>query len=134
LEIRSPFLDYKLVEYVYNLPETFKTDKKNGKIILKDILLEIMPREFVHRRKQGFGAPVKEWLKTDTMKIFVYKHLSNEAKIFDYLKKESVKEMLGAFYDKKDESVYYKIWTLLCLELWFNTHKQYHCVTNGTRI
>ncbi|HEY4494539.1 MAG TPA: asparagine synthase (glutamine-hydrolyzing), partial [Candidatus Paceibacterota bacterium] len=55
LEIRSPFLDTALVEFVYNLPIEYKLDKNNNKIILKDILTETMPKDFVYRRKQGFG-------------------------------------------------------------------------------
>ena len=46
LEVRSPFLDHKLAEFVYNLPVEFKMNKNENKIILKDILSEIMPRCF----------------------------------------------------------------------------------------
>ena len=51
LEMRAPFLDTALVEFVYNLPKEFKLNKNENKIILKEILSEIMPREFVYRRK-----------------------------------------------------------------------------------
>lgn len=122
LEIRSPFLDHKLAEYVYNLPLEYKMNKKIGKIILKDILSEIMPKEFVYRRKQGFGAPVGEWLKTDKMKRFVFEILGDTASIYDFLKKEEIIKLIDRFYRYNDDSVHYQIWTLLCLELWFRSH------------
>jgi asparagine synthase (glutamine-hydrolysing) len=122
LEVRCPFLDYQLAEYVYNLPETYKTDKKSGKIILKDILSEIMPKKFVYRRKQGFGAPVKEWLETSAMRSFVEKTLSSNARLHTFLKQEEVGRLLESFYSGKEPGVFYRIWVLLCLELWLQSH------------
>ena len=129
LEIRSPFLDKDLAEYVYNIPTEYKMNGNQGKIILKDILAEIMPKEFVYRRKQGFGAPVKEWLKTETMKKFVLHTLGNNASIYKFLKKEAVLSMINAFYQKGDDKMYYIIWSLLCLELWLKSHEKYHRLT-----
>lgn len=124
LEIRSPFLDYKLAEYVYNLPLKYKMNKSMGKIILKDILSETMPKEFVYRRKQGFGAPVGEWLKTNEMKNYVHKMFNDTALIYSFLKKDRVIELINRFYGSNDESIHYQIWTLLCLEIWMKSHKQ----------
>lgn len=132
LEVRCPFLDYKLAEYVYNIPLEYKMDKKSGKIILKDILSEIMPRDFVYRRKQGFGAPVMDWLRTNKMEKFVKENLAKNANIYAYINEKSVKELLELFYNydykkiKKESKIFDKIWNLLCLELWFKAHKQYH--------
>jgi asparagine synthase (glutamine-hydrolysing) len=121
LEVRSPFLDHKLAEYVYNMPLKWKNDGTNGKIILKDILTEIMPEKFVYRRKQGFGAPVRIWLKTEEMKNVVYKNLDDKSMISGFLKEKEVKKILDDFYIRNDNEVYYKIWSLLCLELWLKT-------------
>ncbi len=122
LETRCPFLDRELTEFIYNLPQDFKIDNRNGKLILKDILSDIMPKEFVYRRKQGFGAPVKEWLEVTEMKALVYDTLDHNDTLYAYLNKEEVQKVLNAFYDKTDKTAYYKIWTLLCLGLWFQTH------------
>ena len=123
LEVRCPFLDYQLAEFVYNLPMEFKMNKNNeNKIILKDILSEIMPKEFVYRRKQGFGAPVKEWLKTPQLRNLVEEKLGTNARIYSYLDASVVQGIVSSFYDKKDDEVFYKIWVLLCLELWMESH------------
>ncbi len=127
LEVRSPFLDHHLVEFVYSLPDEYKTDSKNFKIILKDILGEYMPKEFVYRRKQGFGAPVKQWLKKESFRKEVYDKLyRHEAEIFKILDKNIIRNMVDKFYIEGKDNYNYKIWVLYCLELWFITHKKYH--------
>ena len=124
LEVRSPFLDYKLAEFVYNLPMEFKMNRNNeNKIILKDILSEIMPKEFVYRRKQGFGAPVKEWLKMPSLKTLVAEKLGEHAHIHRFLDKLAVQEIIRSFYETAGgEDAFYKVWVLLCLELWMESH------------
>jgi asparagine synthase (glutamine-hydrolysing) len=132
LEIRCPFLDYKLAEYVYNIPQEYKIDGKSGKIILKDILIEIMPKEFVYRRKQGFGAPVASWLQMEKMKVFVKNTLSDNAYIYRFLNKTNVQNLLNLLYENnsgqltKGSRITNQIWNLLCLELWFKVHAKYH--------
>ncbi|MEK7180182.1 MAG: asparagine synthase (glutamine-hydrolyzing) [Patescibacteria group bacterium] len=126
LEIRSPFLDHALAEFVYNLPEKYKMDRKNGKIILKEILCEIMPKDFVYRKKQGFGAPVKEWLRIETVKKFVEKTLSENSELYRIFKKEKILDIVNNFYQKHNDAAQYKIWSLLCLALWFKFHQKYH--------
>jgi asparagine synthase (glutamine-hydrolysing) len=126
LEVRSPFLDHHLAEFVYNLPDDYKTDNTMFKRILKDILGETMPHTFVHRRKQGFGAPVKKWLREKSFKNEVYaKIYHTDADIYTIFNKEFVKTMIDDFYLEGNDRYNYKIWALYCLELWFNSHKKY---------
>ena len=127
LEVRSPFLDHKLAEFVYNLPDEYKTDGSTYKRILKDLLGEVMPQEFVHRRKQGFGAPVKKWLREGAFKTEVEKTLSDpKAEIFSMMNKEAVEALLHRFYVEGKDEYHYKIWVLYCLEIWLQSHKKYH--------
>lgn len=118
LEVRSPFLDYQLAEFVFSLPE----EQKLGKIILKDLLGEFMPSEFVHRKKQGFGAPVGKWLERPEVKNFIDgKFIKNEARIYELLDKKEIRNILTDFREKKPGFQSYKVWMLLCLELWLET-------------
>lgn len=127
LEIRSPFLDHHLVEFVYNLPQEFKLFKNKHKIILKDILSEIMPEEFVNRRKQGFGAPVKDWLRNTDFKSDVLAKLNNSsALIYNYFNPFFVEKILDDFYKKNDDKYNYKIWLIYSLEIWLKSHEKYH--------
>lgn len=127
LEVRSPFLDHHLAEFVYSLPDNYKTDNSMFKRILKDILGESMSRDFVHRKKQGFGAPVKKWLREVSFKNEIYRKLYNpDADIYTIFREPFVKMMIDDFYLNNNDRYHYKIWVLYCLELWFNSHKQYY--------
>lgn len=117
LEVRCPFLDYQLAEFAFNLPVEYRTDRKTGKLILKDILAEIMPREFVDRKKQGFGAPVRRWLGEASMRAYV-ENTFKDARVYQYLNKERVQEFIAHTYATNKPKGYYQLWTLLCLELW----------------
>jgi asparagine synthase (glutamine-hydrolysing) len=123
LEIRCPFLDHTLAEYVVNLPEAYKTDRKTGKIMLKDLLAEIMPRAFVDRKKQGFGAPIRAWLEEDTLKAYVHTLFGGDAQVHTFLKKERIDSLVTFAYQKRDTKAYHQLWVLLCLEVWLRTHK-----------
>lgn len=63
LEVRSPFLDHHVVEAAWQLPMSMKLQGSNGKLILKDILSEYVPRNLFERPKMGFGVPICQWLR-----------------------------------------------------------------------
>ena len=60
LEVRSPFLDHRLVEFCARLAPTAKLAGGHQKIILKDTMTDLLPSSVIRRRKQGFGAPTRE--------------------------------------------------------------------------
>lgn len=118
LEVRCPFLDHQLAEYAFNLPQEYKTNRRTGKIILKDLLAEVMPHEFVDRRKQGFGAPVRKWLTEPAMRAYVEEKLGPDARVHAYLRPEAVQALVQKTYASDAPKRYYQLWVLLCLELW----------------
>jgi asparagine synthase (glutamine-hydrolysing) len=63
VEARVPFLDRELVEFALALPARMKVRDGSGKWLLKRAVDGLLPSEIVHRRKQGFGAPVSEWFR-----------------------------------------------------------------------
>jgi asparagine synthase (glutamine-hydrolysing) len=64
IELRVPFLDYRLVELMSILPSQFKINNGEFKYLLKKIMEHILPRDIVHRKKIGFHVPTKNWLST----------------------------------------------------------------------
>lgn len=62
LEGRSPLLDHELIEFCAGLPVSLKVKNRTGKYLLKKIAEKYFPHSFVHRKKMGFGIPVKRWL------------------------------------------------------------------------
>lgn len=64
LETRVPFLDSKVIELAYRFPLSFKINKTNRKIILKDTFRDLIPEELFHAPKHGFSVPIGKWLET----------------------------------------------------------------------
>ena len=63
LETRVPFLDHKLIEYVWKIPQSLKLNNGQGKWILKKILNQYVPNDLTDRPKMGFGVPIETWLR-----------------------------------------------------------------------
>jgi len=62
LEARSPFLDFRLIEYVFNLPDAFKMDSRSQKKILKETFAPLLPKGHFDLPKLGFGIPIGDFL------------------------------------------------------------------------
>ncbi len=65
LEVRAPFLDNEVVDYVTGLPFTLKFRGAVSKYILKKALANVLPDAIIHRRKKGFGMPIGRWLQRE---------------------------------------------------------------------
>lgn len=64
LEVRVPFLDPDVVDFVRSLPASEKVDKRNGKKLLRQTFARDFPTDFFQRGKRGFEAPLRHWLMT----------------------------------------------------------------------
>jgi len=62
LELRSPLLDYRVMEFAWRLPEAWLIDA-GGKRILKEVLAGLLPKELFERPKMGFAVPIGDWLR-----------------------------------------------------------------------
>jgi asparagine synthase (glutamine-hydrolysing) len=63
LEVRVPFLDHKLMEWVSGLPVSYKLRGAEGKFMLKQALEPYLPHDIMYRRKMGFSIPLEEWFR-----------------------------------------------------------------------
>ena len=69
LEVRSPFLDVKLVDFIRKIPSHLKFHNGSSKYILKKAVSGILPTSILNRKKKGFGTPIGQWIKNDKLKI-----------------------------------------------------------------
>ena len=70
LEVRVPFLDYKVVEFVFQIPGNLKLNRWKRKYILIETFKDILPPKLYYRPKQGFDVPIGEWFKNELKQLF----------------------------------------------------------------
>jgi asparagine synthase (glutamine-hydrolysing) len=69
LEVRAPYLDIDLVNFVRRIPAAYKFRLGRSKYILKEALAPVLPREILHRSKKGFGVPVGRWFREGALTL-----------------------------------------------------------------
>lgn len=122
LEVRAPFLNHRLAEIAYNLQAEFKANKSRTKIILQEAFKDLLPGSFFTRKKQGFGAPIGEWLMKPKIKQYAEEILlADKARVGKYFHLKEVRKIVRDFY-AGNSAQKYKVWALLSLEEWLLTH------------
>lgn len=119
VESRLPFLDYRLVEFTYNLPSSVKIHQGQTKWILRQALKDILPAKIFNRHdKMGFTVPEVYWLKNDlkneVKNIFATSKFNHRGFIIP----GRASELFEAFLAGKNNN-YQLIWRLFNLEIWF---------------
>ncbi|MCA1818198.1 MAG: asparagine synthase (glutamine-hydrolyzing) [Acidobacteria bacterium] len=117
LEVRVPFLNVELVELAARMPPSLKLRGLKRKYILKRAAERLLPREIVWRKKAGFGAPVRSWLR-GALRPLVEELLSEEAvRRRGLFRPEEVRRVVEAnLSGREDFSL--QVFQLLTLELW----------------
>ena len=66
VEVRSPFLDYRLVEFAQRVPTRWKAGSTGTKILMRELVDGLLPERIVKRGKQGFEPPLVHWIQDET--------------------------------------------------------------------
>lgn len=118
LEVRSPLLDYTLVEFVSTLPVSFKLRGHESKYILKKVTERLLPPSVLTKRKQGFAIPRNHWFQGDLRAFAVDLLLDSRTLARGYFRKEILASLLEHHATgRRDYSEW--IWCLIVLETWF---------------
>ena len=117
VEIRVPLLDAEIVEFLSRVPPEMKLHRLTSKYILKKAMRNIVPEWVIRRRKAGFGAPTRMWLRRDLREMV--DDLLSDANVRrrGYLNPVEVRRLIEE--DRAGTEDYsYRVWMLLTLELW----------------
>jgi asparagine synthase (glutamine-hydrolysing) len=121
VELRVPFLDHKLVEYVAGLPDSLKVGGNQGKWILRQVMGNVLPPSILHRTKKGFPVPAASWLRHE-LRDFVHDTLlARNAACRQFFDPQAVDEIV-TLHEKGKTLGFQEVYSLLVFELW---HKQF---------
>ncbi|MGB7565441.1 MAG: asparagine synthase (glutamine-hydrolyzing) [Prochlorococcaceae cyanobacterium] len=119
LELRPPFLDRRMLELAFSLPSSLKMHKGTTKWLVKQVALRYLPDSIVNRRKVGFRVPLDAWFR-DGLEAFAWDSLTAEGSFANMnFDRKLVRQLLERHRNGRvnEEN---RIWTLLCLEIWYD--------------
>ncbi|MBW3541875.1 MAG: asparagine synthase (glutamine-hydrolyzing) [Planctomycetes bacterium] len=120
LECRNPFLDHHVVELAASMPIELKLHRGRGKRILLETFADLLPRSIQRRSKMGFGVPLDHWFRGELKPLLVDVLLSQRSRERGLFERASVERLIDEHLARRwDHS--YRLWALLCLELWQQT-------------
>lgn len=122
LETRAPLLDHVLGEYVTSLQPSLRMRHGTQKYLLKKIAAEMIPAEVLNRPKQGFSIPLTQWFRND---VSSYAHdilSSQRSRQRGIFQPQFLQRLLQTDGTTRLRNHSQALWTLLCLELWFQTY------------
>lgn len=116
LELRSPFLDHKLIEMTAAIPMNLKLNGKITKYILKEAAKGLLPENIIHRPKHGFGVPLGAWLRADITPVRDVL-LDDRARRHELFDRRAIEKLIAQHASgQRDHGQ--RLWTLLTLEWW----------------
>ncbi len=115
LEVRVPFLDYKLVEYVIGIKDEYKNPVYPKKLLV-DSLGDLLPSEIVHRKKMGFSFPWEKWMRNE-LKSFCEERMISLSKR-SFVNGSLITERWKKFLNNDPGVRWPEIWTGVVLENW----------------
>jgi len=118
LEGRSPLLDHELVEWALRIPEGISSNFSEGKLVLKALARRHLPASVIDRPKMGFAIPIGAWFKGELQPMVRDTLLSQRARQRGLFDPARVERMISDHTSGR-ESHGFRLWALLCLELWF---------------
>lgn len=122
VESRVPFLDTHLVDFAMNVPTELKTRDPNGKYILKMAMKDILPKEVLQKKKQGFASGTYEVYLKEGREMAENVLCEGSLVKEGYIKKEYIEKILRAIPNPRLDLHYGVLWNLLTCEIWYGMY------------
>lgn len=125
LESRSPFLNKKMWDFSFNIPENFLISGIDKKHLLKEAFKEFFPKNFLNQPKKGFGVPIGDWLrstlKTELARMIEDDYLEKQTVLFN---KKYIRRIVNNHITGKEDNSF-KVWTYYCFQKWYQNAYKY---------
>lgn len=119
LEVRVPFLDPNLIEYVFSLPSHYHRSGFKLKHLLKAVAQGILPQQIIHRPKKGFGIPIHLWLRQDLMPQVIALLDKKRLEKQGIFQADYVQRLLNEHLTEKQDHRQV-LWNLLVFQWWWD--------------
>lgn len=122
LEVRPPFLDSRIVDFAFSLPDSYKINAKGKKQIVQDAFRHLLPPQLYNRPKKGFDVPLLQWLRND-LNAMVSELLDP-----DYLRAqglfsvEAVEQLRRDLRGNNSNDAAALVWLLLVFQYWYKKY------------
>jgi asparagine synthase (glutamine-hydrolysing) len=111
LETRVPLLDYRIVEFAYNLHPSLRIRNGVSKYLLKQVLYDFIPATYFDRPKRGFAVPLQRWMKSG-----ILNNASKNTENKNYFNPTEIENLQKDFYNKSKDYLYNRLWLVKVLE------------------
>jgi asparagine synthase (glutamine-hydrolysing) len=115
LEVREPFFDHELVEYVLAIPDNIKYPHYPKRLLVES-LKNLLPDEIVYRTKQGFTFPWKVWMKQE-LRSFCQDHIARICER-DFINADVLQKKWRNFLRDDRKVRWMELWLFVILENW----------------
>ena len=120
LEVRSPLLDHRLMEFAARLPGAWKVEGTTTKRIFREALRPWLPASILDRPKRGFGSPMSAWFR-GPLSALPAEVLLDPSADRGWFRRETVRSLIDDHVHARRDNMT-KLWALLQLELWLRTY------------
>jgi asparagine synthase (glutamine-hydrolysing) len=118
LEMRVPFLDIDLINFLETLPSSFKLRGITRKYIHKKAVEKWLPKSIIYRKKRGFQTPMDNWLQNDLAPIAKNYLCSNNSISCNFFNVKEISKMIDMHQQKK-ANYQRSLFSLLSFEMWY---------------
>jgi asparagine synthase (glutamine-hydrolysing) len=123
LEIRVPFLDHRVVEFAFGLPDEMKITANIRKRIVQEAFRSWMPKEIYNRPKKGFEVPLLKWFRTEMRSL-----INNDLLADDFIASQgifsvsAIRNLKSQLFSRSPGDAHARIWALIVFQWWWKKY------------
>lgn len=118
LEVRVPFLDYTVVEFLFSLPDSLVLKNGEKKYLLKQLLKKFVPAKIINKPKKGFSCPlIGQYLRPEVLAKLLNGRMAKDG----FVVREKLQNLIENIHSGNNPA---KLWLMLVLEIWY---KKWYC-------